>query len=204
MLKQETMKRHSILLLPLFCLVLAGVAAGCRQRGEAPKQPCLLELRVSLPEYRTGWLRSTEGEPLDTLRFTEEGSALLTRTDTARMPYMALVCLVNPADSIDRMEMPVVIEGGTVSVEIGEYISTTGTPLNHKVQEFLNSLQGCKDALRLKQDATPEEVTGVFSDFYLQQILANRDNVVGRYLYRAYGQHLRTEERERAKAGLGE
>ena len=118
------------------------------------------------------------------------------------MPYVAIIQLVNPADSIDFLSMPVVIEGGKVQVEIGEYVTTQGTALNFRLQEFLNDLQATRDSFK-KMDATQvETMKKTFSEFYRQQILTNKDNVLGRYIYDSYGIHLNDADRELVKAQL--
>ena len=52
-------------------------------------------------------------------------------------------------------------------------------------------------------DITPEEISEIFSQFYKQQILSNKDNAVGEYIYRNYGVHLNTDDNKQVKAQMG-
>ena len=106
-------------------------------------------------------------------------------------------------DSTDQLDMPVAIENGTIKVELGEYIKLSGTPLNTRIKEFLDALQHCKDGVVSKTDITPEEISEIFSQFYKQQILSNKDNAVGEYIYRNYGVHLNTDDNKQVKAQMG-
>ena len=116
------------------------------------------------------------------------------------MPYVAIISLKNPADSIDRIDMPFVVEAGKVNIEIGEYISTSGTPLNGRLQEFLNDLQALRSSLDV--NISIEEMNQLFSEFYKQQILSNKNNVLGQYIYMSYGIHLNDADRDLVKAQL--
>ena len=105
-------------------------------------------------------------------------------------------------DSTDQLDMPVAIENGTIKVELGEYIKLSGTPLNTRIKEFLDALQHCKDGVVSKTDITPEEISEIFSQFYKQQILSNKDNAVGEYIYRNYSVHLNTDDNKQVKASI--
>lgn len=173
--------------------------ASCGARTAADS--CRVRVAVGFPEYTRACLYDADGRWLDSLQW-QERKILFTRTDTAGMPYVVFVTLINPADSMDRAQMPVVIEGGDVQVEIGEYITTSGTPLNRCLQEFLNALQATHDAIR-QAGVSYEDSRKSFSEFYRQQILANKDNVVGGFIFRQYGIHLNQEDASLVKAQLG-
>lgn len=191
------MKKHLLFLLLLMSAWLLTACGGDRHRAGS----CRLTVKVDFPEFTQAYLTDAQGQVLDTLPL-QNGQIDFACTDTAGMPYVALVSLVNPLDSLDRMDMPVVMECGKVYVEIGEYIVTSGTPLNVRLQEFLNDLQATRDAV--KEAAVPmADVLKSFSEFYRQQILSNRNNVVGRFIFHQYGFHLTPEDAALVKAQLG-
>lgn len=192
------MKNKLLLLL----LLNVGIGlVGCKG-GQTPQQSgCTVSVKVDIPQYTEAYLMDAGQRVLDTLSIVDK-TITIERTDTASMPYVAIIQLVNPADSIDFLSMPVVIEGGKVQVEIGEYVTTQGTALNFRLQEFLNDLQATRDSFK-KMDATQvETMKKTFSEFYRQQILTNKDNVLGRYIYDSYGIHLNDADRELVKAQL--
>lgn len=173
------------------------VSCGVRTAADS----CRVRVAVGFPEYTRACLYDTDGRWLDSLQW-QEREIVFVRTDTAGMPYVAFVTLLNPVDSIDRVQMPVVIEGGDVQVEIGEYITTSGTPLNRCLQDFLNALQATRDAVK-QADISYEDYRKSFSEFYRQQILVNKDNVVGGFIFQQYGIHLNQEDASLVKAQLG-
>lgn len=174
--------------------------------GSCSKQPsvqsrCTVDVKVDYPEFTKGYLRNVDGKRLDSLTVTN-GLLSFERTDSLSMPYVAFIHLSNRNDSIDWMEMPLVVEGGKVNVEIGEYISTSGTPLNHQMQEFLNGLQATRSGIE-GRNLSKEEISRTFSEFYKQQILSNKGNVLAEYIFKSYGIHLSEADLNQVKAQLG-
>lgn len=191
------MKKNLLFLLLLGC---------CFGMGSCSKQPsvqsrCTVDVKVDYPEFTKGYLRNVDGKRLDSLTVTN-GLLSFERTDSLSMPYVAFIHLSNRNDSIDWMEMPLVVEGGKVNVEIGEYISTSGTPLNHQMQEFLNDLQATRSGIE-GRNLSKEEISRTFSEFYKQQILSNKGNVLGEYIFKSYGIHLSDADLNQVKAQLG-
>lgn len=179
----------------LFLLCGSLCLTACKQAGGSRQSLCTVNVKVDYPEYTEGNLKTPDGKVLDTLT-VNGGQLTIQRSDSASMPYVVLIHLRNVQDSIDWLDMPVVIEGGEVNVGIGEYITTTGTPLNAYLQEFLNGLQAVRSGFQADKEATAEEVRQAYSAYYKQQILGNAENVVGKYIYKAYGNHLLPEDRE--------
>lgn len=193
-------KMKNKLLLLLLLNVGIGLV-GCKG-GQTPQQSgCTVSVKVDIPQYTEAYLMDAGQRVLDTLSIVDK-TITIERTDTASMPYVAIIQLVNPADSIDFLSMPVVIEGGKVQVEIGEYVTTQGTALNFRLQEFLNDLQATRDSFKKMDASQLETMKKTFSEFYRQQILTNKDNVLGRYIYDSYGIHLNDADRELVKAQL--
>lgn len=192
------MKRRSFLFLLLLASCFAWI--GCGNPSSAISG-CRIDVSVDYPDFTSGLLKTSSGEILDSLTVTD-GHFSLERKDSL-MPYVALICLCNDKDSSDWMNMPVVIENGIVEVSLGNQIKTSGTLLNHALQEFLNALQATAENLRSRiPNVKPDDVNAVFSQLYKQQILENKNNVVGRYIFENYGNHLTNEDMELVKAAL--
>lgn len=191
------MRKYLLLLLLLVC---GWIVESCSKQQNTQSR-CAVEMKIEYPEYTQGYLKSVDGKCLDSLTVTN-GHLNLERTDSLSMPYVAFINLKNPADSIDWIEMPFVVEGGKVNIEIGKYISTSGTPLNQRMQEFLNDLQAARSSLDNKS-LSIEEINRIFSEFYKQQILSNKNNVLGQYIYKSYGVHLNDADRRLVKAQVG-
>lgn len=191
------MKKY-ILLLPLATMAIWFTACsgtptgpGCRIKGE-----------ISLERYNTVYLLNSSGNRIDSSE-VKDGQFYLEENSNIVDPYVATIQIMTEQDSTDQLNMPIAIENGTIEVGIGEYIKLSGTPLNDQVKEFLDALQHCKDGVIAKKDATPEEISEIFSQFYKQQILSNKDNAVGRYIYDNYGVHLSATDKEQVKAQIG-
>lgn len=187
-------------LLFLLLLVSGWMFSAC-SGGQKAAQNCQVKASVGFTEYTVACLLDKDGEVLDSLTL-KDGFLTFTRTDTAQMPYVAFISLKNPSDAMDGAEMPIVVERGNVNVEIGEYITTSGTSLNVRLQQFLNGLQATSDALH-QAKSHAEEIRRTFSEFYRQQILGNQDNVLGDFIYQHYGLHLNEADAALVKAQLG-
>lgn len=185
------MNKRFLFFLPSLLLMLL-LAASCGENRPAQSR-CEVSVVSEFPEYDHGYLRLQTGQRLDTLVLTD-GRLTFERTDTAAMPYIAFIHLENREDSADCLDMPVAIESGRVEVTLGEYIETKGTPLNTAIQEFLNDLQALSTSIRQRKDITVEEVERLYSSFYRQQILTNRDNPLGDFILKNYGVHLKGED----------
>lgn len=194
----ELKMRKPLLFLPLCCLM---ALAACRPGDEA-SGACDLRVEIALPGYTEVCLMTPEGCPTDTLQVDAEGRAILTWPDTAVMPRLLLLHLENPADSTDILNMPFVVEPGRVNVSIGRYIRTEGTPLNQRLQHFLDALQALHDEWAGRNDLSQAVKDAQASAFFSQQMLLNKDNPVGHYLYSRYANRLNQEDRERVKAEM--
>lgn len=188
------MKKYR-LLLPLFSLLMAlaacsdtSVRPGCRIKGES-----------SFKEYKTVYLVAPAGNRIDSCQ-VQDGKFYLETADTISSPYVATIQMTAEEDSTDQLIMPVAIENGTVKVGLGEYIQLSGTPLNARLKEFLDALQHCKDGVETNEGITAEEVSSIFSEFYKQQILSNKDNAIGQFIYACYGTHLNAADKEQIQS----
>lgn len=191
------MKKY-ILLLPL--VIIAMGLAACS--GTSSKSECTIKGFLSLQEYKKVYLIDNAGIRIDSCE-VKDGRFYLEKKNNIGEPYVAIIHMTAEQDSTDQLDMPVAIEKGIVKVELGEYIKLSGTPLNARIKEFLDALQHCKDGVGTKQRITPEDIDKVFSEFYKQQILSNKDNAVGKYIYQNYGIHLNADDKAQVKAQMG-
>ena len=190
--------RKNILLL-LLAVTAIGLTA-CSGNSERPG--CRIKGEISFEEYNMVYLIKSSGERIDSCEI-KNGRFYLEEVNNITQPYVATIHMQAEQDPMDMLDMPVAIENGTVKVELAEYIKLSGTPLNNQIKGFLDALQNCKDGTSAKQGITPEEVVDIFSQFYKQQILSNKDNAVGRYIYENYGSHLSATDSEQVKAQMG-
>lgn len=190
--------RKYTLLLPLVYIVIGFTAC-----SDTPARPgCRIKGEISFNEYETVYLIAPAGNKVDSCDI-KNGKFYLEETDSIASPYVATIHMAAKNDPSDILDMPVAVENGTVKVGLGEYIKLSGTPLNDRIKGFLDALQQCKDGATAKDGITAEEVIETFSQFYKQQILSNKDNIVGEYIYGNYGQHLNAADKELVKAQIG-
>lgn len=189
--------RKYTLLLPFAAMAIWLTA--CSETSAGPG--CHIKGEISFEEYKTVFLIAPSGERIDSCE-VQNGRFYLEKADNIAEPYVAIIHMTAEQDSTDRLDMPVAIENGTIKVELGGYIELSGTPLNVRIKEFLDALQHCKDGVNAKEKITPEEIATVFSEFYKQQILSNKDNVVGQYIYNNYRTHMNAVDKEQVKAQM--
>lgn len=164
---------------------------------------CTLKGHISLPEYDMAYLCDTGRHPIDSFTIVD-GKFEFAVADSVSQPYALLLQFVDREDSLNRMDMPVMVENGEVRIALGEYIRITGTPLNDAVQHFFDGMQACKDRVMAQTDITVDEIRNAFSGFYREQILLNRDNALGSYIYREYFSRLLPSDREAVESQLNQ
>lgn len=162
---------------------------------------CTLDGHTSMTEYDMAYLTDLQRQRLDST-VLNDGKFSFEVADSVAQPFALIVQLVDNEQADALLEMPLMVENGHISLEIGEYIQTAGTPLNEGIQQFLNELQTCKDKLAGRKDITPQEIGISMSKFYKQQILLNKSNALGHYIYHDYGAHLTPTDREEVKTQL--
>ena len=141
---------------------------------------------------------------IDSTLSIRNDSIRFTRNDSAKMPYVAVLMLTNPADSLNFIGMPMVIEAGTVKLELTDHVSLSGTKDNKKMHEFLKAKNNF--TLHYDEKMNPEhdvkKLKADYSKFYSDQSLLNSDNIVGEYISMAYRQLMTREDEKRVKEGL--
>ena len=186
------------------CLLGAAAAltllSGACGTQNTPKG-CTLTGHVSMPEYDMAYLADLDRHRVDSTALNG-GDFRFAVADSVSRPYALLLQLVDREEPLNQMDLPVMVENGTIQVDLGEYIHISGTPLNDRVQDFLNALQACKDNLSARKGVTVEQIQSTFSGFYKEQILLNKDNVLGGYSLRDYGVHLNAADRASVEAQL--
>lgn len=187
-------------LLPALALTATLALAACHP-ADTP-QGCTLSGHIALPGYDLARLVDLDRQPLDSSALNQ-GAFTFTVADSVGTPYALVLQFVDREQPVQLLEMPLMAERGHVTMEIGEYVQTGGTPLNVALQQFLNELQACKDGLATQPGVTPQTIAQTLSAFYRQQILTNKDNALGRYLYHDYGLHLSPDDRAQVEAQLG-
>lgn len=191
--------KNKLLLLLLIC---SGIGfTSCNSKKTNISNNCIVNVKIGIPQYTKGYLIKDNNQTLDTLNISNT-TISFERNDTASMPYVAVIQLINTEDSIDILSMPVIIEPGKININIDEYVTLKGTKLNLRLQEFLDGLQLTYDSIKQIKDIQLEKTKAKFSEFYRQQILINKDNVLGEYIYNSYGIHLTKADNDFVKAQL--
>jgi hypothetical protein len=195
------MKRKTLfltLLAAMLCL------AGCRNENFDGK--CTVKIHSTYKDYPIVHLQKPGGVMVDsTLRISAD-TLTFVRADSTEMPYIAFIRLINPNDHLDWLELPVAIEEGEVDIDLGDVVTLSGTKTNKHIQNFLNEREKMRANLNPSTDdmkAALEEVEQTYSSFYAKHILDNTDNVLGKFIYKAYGSHLLPADRERVEAKMG-
>lgn len=189
------MKRVSLFLSALV-LLLVGAACGGPKKGR-----CDVQIYSPDKHYTQAVLLDLKGTVIDSTLNVVNDSIIFSRTDTAAMPYVATLRLMNPNDTMNMVYMPLVIEGGVVKMELGDKVSLSGTSDNDALYRFLKAKNTfmTKYQRDKKEDLDIETFKKDHSKFFGDQILLNNGTVVGDYLMQIYGQFLTPEDYLRVK-----
>lgn len=91
--------------------------------------------------------------------------------------------------------LPVVLEPGVIKIVLDTIVYTGNTPHNDRMQDFLIAKSNFVDE-NIRQDSISETFLSKFSFFLKQEILKNSDNLIGKYLYKAYSTKLTNEDKK--------
>ncbi len=175
------------------------ILAACGEKSK--KGPCSVEVYYPNAQYHQVSLVDAHGHMIDSTLFIRNDSIRFTRNDSAQMPYVAVLLLTDPADSLNFVSMPVVIEAGTVKLELTDHISLTGTDDNKKLFEFEKAKN--KFTRQYDEKMNPEhdvmKLKADYSKFYSDQAIMNADNVVGEYIFDAYHSVMTLDDEKRVK-----
>lgn len=184
--------------LHLLTAAIAVTATGC---GGNRQGPCSLTVTTPYEKYSSATLLDCRMQPLEAETAMTGGSVTFSRDDVEQMPYVATVQVMNPADSLDVLEMPVVIEAGEVKLDLGPSVSLTGTSGNRAMYGFLRD-KAKFESTYSNPDMDIAKLHKDYSAFYRDRILDNAGNPVGRYIYEAYGTHLLPDDRKQVEEKL--
>lgn len=101
------------------------------------------------------------------------------------VPYIRILSVQIP-DSIMPYCLPVVIENGNITAQLGNMVCTSGTDLNDRLQDFLLGMDEFISSISKHPEWNADNVRTNFSDYFIQHILANADNIVGVYILKVY------------------
>lgn len=180
-------------------MTLASASLLVSSCGGSDKPGCTLTGHTTFTEYNMAYVTDLNHNRLDSVAL-EDGNFTFHVADSVNTPYPLYLTLEDPKDPMNEMNLPFIVEEGEIRVELGEYIHISGSPQNRGVQEFLDGLQTCKDAVMQKKSLTAQDIRDIFSDYYRMQIQLNKDNALGQFIYHEYGSRLTPEDREQVEA----
>ena len=111
------------------------------------------------------------GKLIDSTLTIANDSVRFMRDDIDNMPYVANLCFKNPSDSLDILYMPMVIEGGTVKVEISDVLNLTGTDDNRALFRFIKAKNSFA-AHYQNPDYDLDKLNRDYSKFYSDKLFA--------------------------------
>ena len=94
--------------------------------------------------------------------------------------------------------LPVVLEKGDITVEMGDMVYVANTYRNDKMMKFLIEKDKFTDSMYSKS-LSPDSVKTEFATFILQQILKNGNSTVGKYIFNSYKNKLNEKQIEECK-----
>lgn len=168
--------------------------------GESNKKGlCQVEVYSPVKQYSEVALLDANGHVIDSTLVIKNDSILFTRTDTVNMPYVVTLRLKNPNEQLDAVLMPIVIEAGTVNVELTEdHLGLSGTADNDALYNFVKArlkftnhydeTNPDHDVAKLKED---------YSKFYSNQAILNKNSIVGKYILEQYGSVMSHDDKQR-------
>lgn len=181
----------------VFSLLLLLVAC-----SGAPKQSkCSVQVYIPNQQFTEVRLLDANGRLIDSTLSIRNDSILFTRTDSLNMPYVAVLRMSNPEDTINFVAMPLVIEGGIVKLDLTDRISLSGTVDNEKMYTFLKTKNNF--AAKYAREGNPEhdvkKLKEDYSKFYADQAIVNADNIVGQYIFDTYRSVMTPEDRSKVE-----
>ena len=97
---------------------------------------------------------------------------------------MELVVHENDSDMFP-VTLPVVLEKGDITVEMGDMVYVADTEENDRMMNFLMEKDKFIDGMYGKS-LSADSVKSEFSTFIVQQVLKNGNSTVGKYIFNSY------------------
>lgn len=186
--------RHPFFSLSFVAVAMALLIAAC---GGKPKQSrCDVEVYSPSKKYTEAVLVDTKGAVIDSTLRVAGDSIRFSRCDSTAMPYVATLRLTNPSDSLDILFMPIVIEGGTVSLDLTDNIRLTGTDDNEKLLKFLKAKNSFTSKYQ-NEGHDIEKLREDYSRFFADQVLLFDGSVVSDYIFETYKNVISQSDRDR-------
>lgn len=131
----------------------------------------------------------------------EEGSFSFHLTDS--IPTVYILMLKTSADDKLPMTLPVVGGEGNVTVRLGESVITSGTGLNDSMQDFLLAMDAFYENA-VQSNSASEDLLPSFQKFLEEQILQNKNSIVGVYIYQSHKSSFSPELKEEILSQAGD
>ena len=181
-------------LLPLFLSALLICSCG---GGNKEVTGTAVKGRVTLEGYegRYVYLETTtpESSKVDST-LVEDGRFSFNLNDSTPQVYQLV--LKGSDNDVFPITLPIVSEKGTLGVTLGEYVLTSGTPLNDKLQDFLLAVSSFADKQMQGGELDMEKIQKDFATLVEGHILMNIDNPLGSYIFENYRGKLSLQQRE--------
>lgn len=97
--------------------------------------------------------------------------------------------------------LPIVVEAGKISTQIGDVVQVEGTALNTEMMQFLLAIDQFRE--HDFSGKSVHEIKESFTGLLMEQIIKHVSSPIGKYIYAAYGNKLSTGQRAIAKKNLG-
>lgn len=140
--------------------------------------------KITNPKYdkKTVYMVDAAGQKCDSAivkdcKFTFEG-----KHDAAKV--MELVIHENDSDMFP-VTLPVVLEKGDITVEMGDMVYVANTEGNNRMMNFLMEKDKFIDGMYGKS-LSADSVKSEFATFIVQQVLKNGNSTVGKYIFNSY------------------
>ena len=152
--------------------------------GQTANEGYRINGKITNPKYdeRTVYMVDAAGQKCDSTtvkdcKFTFEGKHDATKV-------MELVVHENDSDMFP-VTLPVVLEKGDITVEMGDMVYVADTKENDRMMNFLMEKDKFIDGMYGKS-LSADSVKSEFATFIVQQVLKNGNSTVGKYIFNSY------------------
>ena len=152
--------------------------------GQTATEGYRINGKITNPKYdeRTVYMVDAAGHKCDSAtvkdcKFTFEGKHDATKV-------MELVVHENDSDMFP-VTLPVVLEKGDITVEMGDMVYVADTEENDRMMNFLMEKDKFVDGMYGKS-LSADSVKSEFATFIVQQVLKNGNSTVGKYIFNSY------------------
>ena len=153
--------------------------------------------RITNPRYdkKTVYMVDATGQKCDSAAIKDCKFTFTGKHDATKV--MELVVHENDSDLFPII-LPVVLEKGEITVEMGDMVYVANTYGNDKMMKFLIEKDKFTDSMYSKS-LSPDSVKTEFATFIVQQILKNGNSTLGKYIFNSYKSKLNEKQIEECK-----